>query len=190
MRLITFRATFQRVHSSPDPHICQDNETVVRMCEEGRNSNLTHVSRTDLVDFDWLFERINLDCSISIRCVRTTEQLADMLTGAEKTRNRRDKRVRPEIVNCWDAETKNGGVLCMCTHGACSAHEAQGLHECAYGTRFRLCTFGVLFHRVPREIGASCRNDSPWFWSSRLLGWFGCAATAPQLRKWCNGRRL
>ena len=61
-------------------HICQDNETVLRMNVEGRNSNLTHVSRTDLVDFDWLFERINLDCSISIRCVRTTEQLADMLT--------------------------------------------------------------------------------------------------------------
>ena len=39
-----------------------------------------HVSRTHRVDLNWKFQRINLDSTIFIRLVRTTEHLADMLT--------------------------------------------------------------------------------------------------------------
>ena len=52
----------------------EDNEAVIRMIIKGRSPNLSHVSRSHRVDLDWLLERINLDSSISIRFVRTTEQ--------------------------------------------------------------------------------------------------------------------
>ena len=35
---------------------------------------------THRVDLDWLFERLNLDHSMSIKCVRTNDRLADLLT--------------------------------------------------------------------------------------------------------------
>ena len=62
------------------PYVFEDNEGVIRIIIRGRSSNLKHVSRTHRVDLDWPFERINLDKSMSIRFVRTTEQSADMST--------------------------------------------------------------------------------------------------------------
>ena len=52
----------------------EDNEAVIRMIIKGRSPSLRHVSRSHRVDLGWLFERINLDSSIPIRYVRTTEQ--------------------------------------------------------------------------------------------------------------------
>ena len=40
-----------------------------------------NVARTHRVDLEWLFERVNLDHCILIKYVRTTDQLADILTG-------------------------------------------------------------------------------------------------------------
>ena len=48
--------------------------------KKGRSPNLRHVSRTHLVDLGQLLPRINVDGSIAIRHVRTTEQWADILT--------------------------------------------------------------------------------------------------------------
>ena len=55
--------------------IFEDNEVAIRMTVRGRSPNWEHVSRTDRVDLVLLFERFNLDSSVSI-----PEQLADMLT--------------------------------------------------------------------------------------------------------------
>ena len=38
------------------------------------------MSRTHRVHLDWIFERVSLDSALSIRYVRTTEQLSEMLT--------------------------------------------------------------------------------------------------------------
>ena len=48
--------------------------------EDTKQSFVTHVSRTYRVDPDWLFERINWNSYMSIRFVRTTEQVANFLT--------------------------------------------------------------------------------------------------------------
>ena len=48
---------------------------------------MSHVSRTHRVDFDWLFDRINLDPKIQIKYIDTTNQLADILTEGNFTRD-------------------------------------------------------------------------------------------------------
>ena len=45
-----------------------------------RSLTLRHVSRTHRVDFDWLYDRINLDSMIQIKYVNATQLLADILT--------------------------------------------------------------------------------------------------------------
>ena len=48
---------------------------------------MRHVSRTDRVALDWLFDRINLDPKIQIKYIDTKNQLADMLTKGNFTRD-------------------------------------------------------------------------------------------------------
>ena len=77
--LTTFNVKFQS--SSPARlFIFEKNEAVIRFIIQGRSPKLTHESRTYPVHLDCLFERSNLDSSISIRHVRTGEKVADMLT--------------------------------------------------------------------------------------------------------------
>ena len=49
-----------------------------------------HVSRTHRVALDWLFDRINLDPKIQIKYVDTKNQLADILTKGNFTRDERN----------------------------------------------------------------------------------------------------
>ena len=48
---------------------------------------MRHVSRTHRVALDWLFDRINLDCKIQIKYIDTKNQLADILTKRNFTRD-------------------------------------------------------------------------------------------------------
>ena len=48
---------------------------------------MRHVSRTDRVAFDWLFDRINLDPKTQNKYVDTKNQLADILTKGNFTRD-------------------------------------------------------------------------------------------------------
>ena len=48
---------------------------------------MRHVSRTHRVALDWLFDRINLDPKIQIKYIDTTNQLADILTKGNFTRD-------------------------------------------------------------------------------------------------------
>ena len=48
---------------------------------------MRHVSRTHKVAFDWLFNRINLDPKIQIKYIDTKNQIADMLTKGNFTRD-------------------------------------------------------------------------------------------------------
>ena len=55
------------------------------MINQGRSPNLRHVTRTHRVDWDWLFERVNLDRSILIKYVRKSDQLTKgMFTTMQK----------------------------------------------------------------------------------------------------------
>ena len=67
--------------------IFEDNEAVVKMIIKGRSPTMRHVSRTHRVALDWLFDRINLDPKIPIKYIDTKNQLADILTKGNFTRD-------------------------------------------------------------------------------------------------------
>ena len=68
----------------------EDNEAVIKMIMKGRSPTMRHVSRTHRVALDWLFDRINLDPKIQIKYIDTKNQLADMLTKGNFTRDEWD----------------------------------------------------------------------------------------------------
>ena len=68
-------------------YIFEDNEAVIKMIIKGRSPTLRHVSRTHRVALDWLFDRINVDSKIQIKYIDTKNQLADILTKGNSTRD-------------------------------------------------------------------------------------------------------
>ena len=68
-------------------YVFEDNEAVIKMIIEGRSPTMRHVSRTHRVALDWLFDRINLDSKIQIKYIDTEDQLADILTKGNFTRD-------------------------------------------------------------------------------------------------------
>ena len=60
---------------------------MIKMIIKGRSPTMRHVSRTHRVALDWLFDRINLDPKIQIKYIDTKNQLADMLTKGNFTRD-------------------------------------------------------------------------------------------------------
>ena len=68
-------------------YVFEDNEAVIKMIMKGRSPAMRHVSRTHRVALDWLFDRINLDPKIQIKYIDTKNQLADILTKWNFTRD-------------------------------------------------------------------------------------------------------
>ena len=59
-------------------YVFEDNEAVIKMIIKGRSPTMRHVSRTHRVALDWLFDRINLDSKMQMKCIDTEKQLADI----------------------------------------------------------------------------------------------------------------
>ena len=68
-------------------YVFEDNEAVIKMIIKGRSPIMRHVSRTHRVALDWLFDRINLDPKNQIKYIDTKNQLADILTKGNITRD-------------------------------------------------------------------------------------------------------
>ena len=68
-------------------YVFEDNEAVIKMVVKGRSPTMRHVSRTHRVALDWLFDRITLDSKIQIKYIDTKNQLADILTKGNFTRD-------------------------------------------------------------------------------------------------------
>ena len=68
-------------------YVFEDNEAVIKMIIKGRSPTMRHVSRTNRVALDWLFDRVNLDPKIQIKYIDTKNQLADILTKGNFTRD-------------------------------------------------------------------------------------------------------
>ena len=68
-------------------YVFEDNEAVIKMIIKGRSPTMRHVSRTHRVALDWLFDRINLDSKFQIKYIDTKNQLADILTKKNFTRD-------------------------------------------------------------------------------------------------------
>ena len=77
----------QSANREPLLYVFEDNEAVIKMIMKGRSPTMRHVSRTHRVALDWLFDRINLDPKIQIKYIDTKNQLADMLTKGNFTRD-------------------------------------------------------------------------------------------------------
>ena len=68
-------------------YVFEDNEAVIKMIIKERSPTMRHVSRTHRVAPDLLFDRINLNSSIQIKYIDTKNQLADILTKGNFTRD-------------------------------------------------------------------------------------------------------
>ena len=68
-------------------YVFDDNEAVIKMIIKGRSPTIRHVSRTHRVALDWSFDRINVDPKIQIKHIDTKNQLADILTKGNFTRD-------------------------------------------------------------------------------------------------------
>ena len=68
-------------------YVFEDNEAVIKMIMKGRSPTMRHVSRTHRVALDWLFDRINLDPKIQIKYIDTKNQVTDILTKGNFTRD-------------------------------------------------------------------------------------------------------
>ena len=68
-------------------YVFGDNEAVIKMIIKGRSRAMRHVSRTNRVALDWLFDRINLVPKIQLTYIDTKNQLADILTKGNFTRD-------------------------------------------------------------------------------------------------------
>ena len=85
--LILFPQMFNPQVVKPLCMCFEDNEAVIKMIMKGRSPTMRHVSRTHRVALDWLFDRINLDPKIQIKYIDTKNQLADILTKGNFTRD-------------------------------------------------------------------------------------------------------
>ena len=77
----------QSSHQEALLYVFEDNEAVIKMIKKGRSPTMRHVSRSHRVALDWLFDRINLDSKIQIKYIDTKNQLADILTKGNFTRD-------------------------------------------------------------------------------------------------------
>ena len=68
-------------------YVFEDNEAVIKMIIKNRRPTMRHVSRIHRVALDWLFDRINLDSKIRIKYIDTKNQVADILTKGNFTRD-------------------------------------------------------------------------------------------------------
>ena len=68
-------------------YVFEDNEAVIKMILKGRSPTMRHVSRTHRVALDSLFDRINLYTKIQIKYIDTKNQIADILTKGNFTRD-------------------------------------------------------------------------------------------------------
>ena len=68
-------------------YVFEDNEAVIKMIYKRRSQTLRRVSTTHRVILDWLFDTIKLDPKIQIKYIDTKNQLADILTKGNFTRD-------------------------------------------------------------------------------------------------------
>ena len=64
-------SNFKPSHQEVLLYVFEDNEAVIKMIIKERSPTVRHVSRTNRVALDWLFDRINLDPKIQIKYIDT-----------------------------------------------------------------------------------------------------------------------
>ena len=59
--------------------VCEDNEATIKIVLKKRSQAMRHIRRTHRINLDWLYDLFDVD-EISLRYVRTLQQIADILT--------------------------------------------------------------------------------------------------------------
>ena len=77
----------QSSHQEALLYVFEDNEAVIKMIIKGSSPTMRHVFSAHGVALDWLFDRINFDPKIQIKYIDTKNQLADILTKGNFTRD-------------------------------------------------------------------------------------------------------
>ena len=108
----------QSSHQEALLYVFEDNEAVIKMIIKGRSPTTRHVSRTHRDAFDWLFDRINLDPKIQIRYIDTKNQLADILTKGNFTRDEWNHLL------CLFNISHFSSTVCSCTMAKRSQHDS------------------------------------------------------------------
>ena len=85
--MLTVPSNVQFSHQEALLYVFEDNEAVIKMIMKGRSPTMRHVSKTHRVALDSSFDRINLDPKIQITYIDSKNQLADMLTKGNFTRD-------------------------------------------------------------------------------------------------------
>ena len=85
--MFQFSSNVQSARQEALLYVFEDNEAVIKMIIKGRSPTLRHVSRTNRVALDWLFDRITLVPKIQLTYIDTKNQLADILTKGNFTRD-------------------------------------------------------------------------------------------------------
>ena len=77
----------QSSHPEALLYVFEDKEAVIKMIIKGKSPTLRHVSRTHRVALDWLFIELTWTPNIQIKYIDTKNQLADILTKGNFTRD-------------------------------------------------------------------------------------------------------
>ena len=59
--------------------VCEDNEATIKIVLKKRSQAMRHIRRTHRINLDWLYEIFETE-EVGLRYVRTTQQIADILT--------------------------------------------------------------------------------------------------------------
>ena len=101
-------------------YVFEDSEAVIKMIIKGRSPTMRHVSRTHRVALDWLFDRINLDSKIQIKYIDTKNQLADMLTKGNFTRDEWNHLLSLFNISHFSS------TVCFCCNGEANSKQETG----------------------------------------------------------------
>ena len=121
---------------------------------------MRHVSRTHRVAHDWLFDRINVDTKIQIKYIDTKNQLADILTKGNFTRDEWN-----HLLNLFNI-SHFSSTVCSDTMAKRSQHDSGGERVTAKSRPMI-----NLIARTPSHVSSStsvspekksCGNQDPW----------------------------
>ena len=145
-------------------YVFEDNEAVIKMIIKGRSPTMRHVSRTHRVAFDWLFDRINLDSKIQIKYIDTKNQLADILTRGNFTRDEwnhllclfKKKPFQFYSVLCCNGETMSTRFRRRTSHSKIATNDESYCEDAIVCVVFNFSEPGEEILRKSRSMEISC----------------------------------
>ena len=131
------------------PHFTffEDNEAVIKMIIKGRSPTMRYVSRTHRFAIEWLFDTINLDPRIQIKCVDTKTQLSDVLTQGSFTRDEWNHLLCLLNIMNFSTFSRSHFFLCNRKQSAMSRRSQEDLSNDAPTVKAKSKSMNLVSHR-------------------------------------------